>query len=419
MQVGQALGMPEAARHASAVLSLVPGHAALRSGDVGATLQQQQRLTKAIWAGTATLHLDEHPGISVGALALSSDLSQWATISQSSQKITVTVWSREGIVCQQTLAGSRERAGLPVFNHDNCRLGVPYITSTEPRMHACSVALLSLTQPAQQPVVVVTSSWLHLAHSHSIVAAPSADLFVVSTHTKKLELSTLSGDGAHFRQHEVPRGALAPDDQLYSPDSRFLCLLTPGEVHCLEICHGIWHSRQRPPSRYLDPIWLQLPACMPRLLMREKASLALIIAPRLTTSHSQPLPKLPCDYTSLGLSLVSGISTDHSMHIFQVLPDAPVGQPFMCLVLTLVFSPAYHRWATSPDGCFLLLCCPEVVSSDMRHIVVYDLQSAVEIRRDTLHLHKVDTMIWCQEGLSLARRQRNFNVSFRAARWLT
>ena len=290
----QTLGMPEAARHASAELSLTPDHAALRSGDVGATLQQQQRLTTAIRAGTAMLHLDEHPGINVGALALSGDLSKWATISQSGQSMTVTVHSWQGVVCQHALAGSRVISGVPVFNHDNSRVGVPFTTPTAPSKHACSVALISLAQPAQQPLVVETSSSLHSSHLHCIAAAPSADLFVVCTHkanmdlAKSMHLSTLSGEGSYFQRHEAPKGAFAPagDQQLFSPDSRFLCLLGAGEVHCLELCHGIWHSLQRPSSSYLDPIWLPLPACHAQAASEREGQLG----PR----HGPALDNLSC-----------------------------------------------------------------------------------------------------------------------------
>ena len=418
----QTLGMPEAARHASAVLSLVPGHAALRSGDVGATLQQQQRLTSAIRAGTATLHLGKQPGISVEALALSSDLLQWATITHNRQTMTVVVYSRQGTVCQHTLSGSRKGSGPPVFNHDNSRLGVAFITAADPRLPTSSVALLSLTQPDQQPVIVETSS--SLSAPHSIAAAPSADLFLVCTRSAKVVLSLLCGDGSCFERHEAPWGALVPaaDDQqlLFSPCSRFLCLMGSTTMHCLAICTGVWHRRQRSPSKCLHTLWLQLPACMSMLLTEEQASLALIRAPLLATSHAQPLPSPPCKYNSLGLDLVSGIQTDCSMHIFRVLPGAPPGQPFLRLLSTLILSPEYCSWTTSPDACFLLLCHSASGSDKMQHIVVSDVQSAAEIRHHTLHLSGlVDKISWSGQGIGLRTGQGPNKNIFRAAHWLT
>ena len=120
--------------------------------------------------------------------------------------------------------------------------------------------------------------------------------------------------------------------------------------------------------------------------------MALVTAPHLTICHAQPLPKSQCEYSSLGLNLVTGISTDGSMHFFQVLPDPPGGQPFLRLVSIFAFSQDCRTWATSPDGCFVLLC--HLVSCFMQHLVVYDLESAVEIRSDTLHSSRVDKIIW-------------------------
>ena len=174
----QALGMPEAARRASALLSLAPSHAACRSSDVGATLQQQQRVTSAIRAGTARLQLDEHPAPGV-ANTFSNSLLQWATMRLSRQTLKVALHCKEGIVCLWRLNGVSKMIGRPVFSCDDSRLGVAFVQAAVSG-HIHKVALISLAQPHQQPLVVTLGDVAAgITGQQSMLAAPSADLFLV------------------------------------------------------------------------------------------------------------------------------------------------------------------------------------------------------------------------------------------------
>ena len=307
MHVLQTLGMPEAARHASALLSLPPSHAACRSGDVGATLQQQQqRLTSAIRAGTATLHLDDHPGSGVQVDALSSDLSHWAASSLTRQTLTLTVSNRAGIVCQWELAGVCRVVSEPVFSYDNSRLGIAFMQASASG-ETCKVALCSLTLPDQQPSEVEIGPQYGVSYGPRcrMAAAPSADLFLVcnqnqsrglqQTLTDTVALFFFDGNGFDIVQRQAP-----PDfwyampyngpTKLFSPDSKYVSCVSSrvmrGAVclHCLDIQTGLWQCLQRPWLR--DPFWLQIPGRTPRLLANTGFEVLLIAAPDLAVTHS-------------------------------------------------------------------------------------------------------------------------------------
>ena len=295
----QTLRMPEAARRASALLSLPADHAACLSGDVGATLQQQQRLTAAIRAGTAGLQLAKQPQASLHADAISSDLRLWATSNLTARTLTVTIFSKEGIVCRHTFADVLQACIEPKFNYENSRLGLAFAQPTASgRIY--NLALIDLTQPDEQPTMVNCGS--EAVHpTFSIAAAPSADVYLVSVHKySELEkswrdvLDLVSGTGSNLEQHLAPEGCQLPyDQQAFSPDSRYLCCTGVEQfserrtnstigLHCLDVQNGAWHRLQQPVHEFYG--WLQTPACSPRIIMKLGASLAMITFPHLATT---------------------------------------------------------------------------------------------------------------------------------------
>ena len=425
----QTLGMPEAARHRSALLSLPPSHAACRSSDVAATLQQQQRLTGAIRAGTATLVLDE---ISPGSSNLSHDLSQWAKTSLTGQTLTVTLHSSQGTVCQWRIPCVSAVTCQPVFSYDDSRLGLCF-TQASTAGDDFKVALVSLTQPLQQPVVVTTgASVAGSSYSyHRIAPAPSADLFLVGitqkvaaaeTEQRSLfSLFSLNGDGSGLVQHQVPANCnpLGGDLQrLMSPDSSYLQLTSPHALHCLEIQTGLWHHLQQ--LRLYRASWLQLPACVAKLIVAHEDGFALISAPRLAIAHTQsppiqtrPAPKLR--YKLLDMGLVCYADSDfESVQIFKVLSDAPRGQPLLCLLSTLALSADCMSITPSPDS--HLVCC----GNGAKGLIMYDVQSASDIRLYTLPaLSWVHGVTWHEQGLMIdCERFDDDRRLPRLARWV-
>ena len=238
-QVLQTLGMPEAARRASALLSLPPGHAACHCGDVAATLQRQQRLSAAIRAGTATLYLDEQPEEVLGASALSSDQSQWAKTTLKGQTLIVRVYSRGGNVRCWRVKGVGKVTSNPVFSCSGSRLGVPF---TWARDETCSVALISLAQPDQQPTVWDVTGASSFMHHHCIAAAPSADLLLICSawtphFAGRFQISLLLfGESLSDPvQHQAPIISCATlpwgdPRQIFSPDGKYVCLASKQEL---------------------------------------------------------------------------------------------------------------------------------------------------------------------------------------------
>ena len=431
--------MPEAARHASALLSLPPSHAACRSGDVGATLQQQQRVTSAIRAGTASLNLLELPDMDPEAIAISNNLRIWVTTSLTNTTLMVSVFSREGTVCQWAFEQVCSLQRTPVFSYDDSVLAVTF-TQASATGHAFNAALISLTQPDQQPRVVRLAEAVQAGvdvRSDELMmqSAPSADLFVVCSRMQPTPrgeapgflpvlISFLRGHSSVFVQHQAPASSPLAyvGQQLFSPDSRYLFWKSREALHCLEIQTSVWHHLQQPIHSCAG--WLQLPACTPRLVMGQSVgednSMLLITAPWLGVSHTQPLPFWPTGMTS-ALSLMSCTDREYRyMRIFRVLPDAPSEQPFLCLLC--IFPSDYsHYYAMSPDGC-LLLCCygrQGDHTSCVQLLAVQDMQSSAEIGQWQLQAAPaLYSTAWSQQGIRLGIVNDGQNYRLRAACWV-
>ena len=427
----QTLGMPEAARHASALLSLPPSHAACRSSDVGATLQQQQRLSSAIRAGTATLHQEQCSDGSLEASALSGSLQRWASTSQIDQVLTVTVYDQAGNVCQWKFAAADHPQSRPVFQHDDSKLGVAF-TQAKAAVATWTVALINLTQPDEQPVVVSTGILTGpLPRMEPIItAAPLARMFLVcGSRETGLEpntviLSFLGSGGSNHIQHQAPSGAQLPYNDgkhLFSPDSRYICLTSQQSLYCLDIQTSVWHCLQQ--LVYMPPVWLQLPACTPRLLVEQDASsLALITAPHLAVSHTQPKPCMPCHCSVSSFGRVSCVDSDRRLHVLPVATDAPSGQPFLHLLFVWDSLPLFPAWTISPDSCWVLCCSrhPAVDNSGARQLHVYDTQTAAEVSCHTLHTYRwLQDVAWREQGLMLeVEAYHDGPRYFKVARWV-
>ena len=147
--------------------------------------------------------------------------------------------------------------------------------------------------------------------------------------------------------------------------------------------------------------------------MIKGASLTLITAPSLIATHVQFLNPEPVYCDTLGLSCVTCTSHDMQMRILQVLPDAPARQPFLRLLSTLALLPDCHGLSPSPDGS--LLCC----SNGAEGLILYDTQTAAEVRWYSLQTERVCGLTWREQDLNLLVRCPSSGLRIvKAARWV-
>ena len=171
----------------------------------------------------------------------------------------------------------------------------------------------------------------------------------------------------------------------------------------------MWCHLQPPMSQAL---WLQLPACTPRLIVRHKSDLAMFTAPGLVKTHTQTLPFQPEHLGPLGFSLVS-CTYNHlqSMQVFQALPDAPVGQPFLRVQYTLALMSAVMDCNPSPDSS--LFC----IAYTFGLHVVHDTQSGAQVMRCNFPDIMAYGLTWVEQGLKLAVLSSDVPSHFRVAFW--